>query len=61
MIMKTLVDLGLSNFYGSVILVQVPGKYYLTLDRDDSSVDKVEVSEELAKLIIKEFGNSEQN
>ena len=52
-------ELGLYNYYGEVCLEQLNGKWYLSLS--DYDVDKyVEISEEFAKAIEKEFNVEKQ-
>ena len=50
---------GLSNYYGDVNLEAIEGKYYLTLE-DYTGEYGVEVSEEFALAMQKEFENKER-
>lgn len=46
---------GLSNYYGSLRLKKIDGKFYLCL-QDWNDVDqRIEVSEEFAAAFVKEF------
>ena len=53
------IDIGLSNYYGTVHAVERGGKYFLTLG-DYGGMDEVEISEELFRAIEKEFVTREE-
>lgn len=52
--MKTIVETGLSNYYGEVEVVEKDGKYYLTLE-NYNTLYGVEISAILANMMIIEF------
>jgi len=60
--MKKEVTLPLSNYYGTVIAYEVKesGKYFMSLD-DHNSTDTVEISKQLFKALVKDFGYSKEN
>lgn len=57
--MKTIVETGLSNYYGEVDIVEKDGKYYLTLE-NYNTLYGVEISELLARMIAIEFDGGKE-
>lgn len=52
--MNNVVDIGISNTYGSVTAYEEGGKYFLALD-DYSGTDEKEISKELYIMLDIEF------
>jgi hypothetical protein len=50
------IKLGLSNFYGQVKAFEHDGKFYMSLDNYDGT-DEIQISEELYRVIEREFNN----
>ena len=52
--MKKIIESGICNYYGEVVLNEHEGKYYLSLENYDGD-SYYEVSKEFADMFIKEF------